>query len=200
MSETLPQIYLARHGETAWSAAGRHTGQTDLPLTDQGERNARQIGERLQGLHFTRVFASPLQRARRTGELAGFGAVLEVDPELVEWNYGDYEGKRTTEIHQERPGWSLFRDGCPNGETVAAIGVRADRVIARLRAVSGNVLLFAHGHILRVLAVRWLELPVEDGRLFLLGTATLSMLGYDHNWDEPVVRLWNDDSHLHLPV
>lgn len=199
MSEALPQIYLARHGETEWSASGRHTGRTDLPLTEQGERNARQIGERLQGLHFTRVLTSPLRRARRTAELAGFGAVLEVDPELVEWNYGDYEGRRTAEIHQERPGWSLFRDGCPNGETVAAIGARADRVIARLRALSGNVLLFAHGHILRVLAVRWLGLPVEDGRLFLLSTATLSILGYDHDRDEPVVRLWNDSSHLKLP-
>ncbi len=200
MSDALPQIYLARHGETEWSASGRHTGRTDLPLTEQGERNARQIGERLQGLHFTQVLTSPLRRARRTAELAGFGAALEVDPELVEWNYGDYEGRRTTEIHQERPGWSLFRDGCPNGETVAAIGARADRVIARLRALSGNVLIFAHGHILRVLAVRWLGLPVGDGRLFLLSTAALSILGYDHDRDEPVVRLWNDSSHLKIPI
>ncbi len=200
MSEALPQIYLVRHGETEWSASGRHTGLTDLPLTESGERNARQIGERLKGLHFARVLTSPLQRARRTGELAGFGSVLEVDPEFVEWNYGAYEGKRTAEIDRDRPGWSLFRDGCPGGESVAAIGARADRVIGRLRAVPGNVLVFAHGHILRVLAVRWLGLPVEDGRLLLLGTATLSILGYDHSRDEPVIRLWNDASHLKAPV
>jgi probable phosphoglycerate mutase len=196
MSEALPQIYLVRHGETEWSASGRHTGLTDLPLTEAGERNARQIGEPLKGLHFARVFTSPLERARRTGELAGFGSVLEVDRELVEWNYGEYEGKRTAEIDRDRPGWSLFRDGCPGGETVAAIGARADRVVGRLRAIPGNVLLFAHGHILRVLAVRWLGLPVEAGRLLLLGTATVSILGYDHNRDEPVVRLWNNASHL----
>jgi probable phosphoglycerate mutase len=200
MSDLLPQIYLARHGETEWSASGRHTGRTDVPLTDAGERNARQLGVRLKGLSFAQVLASPLQRARRTAELAGFGAVLQVDPDLMEWDYGDYEGKRTAEIHQERPGWSLFRDGCPNGETIAAIGARADRVIARLHAVPGNVLLFAHGHILRVLAVRWLGLPVEDGRFLLLGTAALSILGYDHNRDEPVIRLWNDDSHLKMSI
>lgn len=196
MSDKFPQIYLARHGETEWSLSGQHTGRTDIPLTQHGERNARNLGERLRGLHFAQVWTSPLQRAKRTCELAGFGAQAQTDADLMEWDYGDYEGLRTADIRKTRPDWYLFRDGCPNGETVAAIGARADRIIARLRTVPGNVLLFAHGHILRVLAVRWLGLPVADGRLLLLSTATLSILGYDHNRDEPVIRLWNEDSHL----
>jgi probable phosphoglycerate mutase len=193
---TLPSIYLARHGETLWSTTGQHTGRTDIPLTERGEQNARRLGERLKGITFARVLSSPLQRARRTAELAGFGAALEMDPDLMEWNYGDYEGRRTADIHRERPGWNLFRDGCPNGENAEQVGVRADRVIARLRQEAGNVLLFAHGHILRVLAARWLGLPPADARFFLLGTAALSILGYEHNrLDEPVIRLWNDDRH-----
>src|SRR5438552_74358 len=137
MSQPLPVAYLARHGETAWSVTGQHTGRTDLPLTERGERNARSLGERLRGLTFTRVFTSPLQRARRTCELASFGDVAVVDPDLVEWNYGDYEGKTTAEIRQSRPDWKLFRDGCPGGESLAEVGARADRVIARLRALDG---------------------------------------------------------------
>src|SRR4051794_26613509 len=176
MSEPLPAVYLARHGETAWTVSGQHTGLTALPRAARGERNARRLGERLKGLTFTRVFTSPLQRAARTCELAGFGAVAEVDPDLVEWNYGAYEGRRSAEIRQERPDWKLFRDGCPGGETVADVGARADRVISRLRPLDGNVLLFSSGHILRVLAARWLGLEPAAGRFFLLSTATLSML------------------------
>jgi probable phosphoglycerate mutase len=196
MSDQFPKIYLARHGETEWSLSGQHTGRTDIPLTERGERNARSLGERLQGTHFTRVLTSPLQRAKRTCELAGFGKQAESDRELVEWDYGEYEGRRTADIRKERPGWYLFRDGCPGGETLDAVGARADRVLTRLRAAGGDVLLFSHGHFLRVLGARWLGLPVSDARLLLLTTASLSILGYEHNLEEPVLRLWNDDRHV----
>ena len=197
MSETLPNIYLARHGETAWSLSGQHTGLTDLPLTERGERNARQLGERLKGLAFTKVFTSPLQRAARTCELAGFGAGTEIDRDLLEWNYGEYEGRRTAEILAERPDWQLFRDGCPGGESPDQIGARADRVVSRLRAIQGDVLLFSSGHFLRVLAARWLGLEPAGGRYFLLSTASLGMLAYEHNnLSEPVIRLWNDTRHV----
>jgi broad specificity phosphatase PhoE len=196
MSEALPVIYLARHGETAWSLSGQHTGLTDLPLTERGERNASRLGERLRGLTFARVFTSPLQRAARTCELAGFGTVAEVDGDLLEWNYGDYEGRRTVEIHAERPDWQLFRDGCPGGESPDQIGARADRVVRRVRAVQGDVLLFSSGHFLRVFAARWLGLEPAGGRYFLLSTASLSALGYEHNLSEPVIRLWNETHHV----
>jgi broad specificity phosphatase PhoE len=196
MSESLPRVYLARHGETAWTLTGQHTGLSDIPLTERGERNARRLGERLRGLTFARVFTSPLQRARRTCELAGFGAIAEVDPELVEWNYGAYDGRKTEEIRKERPDWQLFRDGCPGGESVATISARADRVVARVRTVTGDVLLFSSGHFLRVLAVRWCGLEASAGRCFNLSTATLSMLGYEHTRQEPVVQLWNDGRHV----
>jgi probable phosphoglycerate mutase len=197
MSETLPIIYVARHGETAWSLSGQHTGLTDLPLTERGEGNARRLGERLKGLTFTKVFTSPLQRAARTCELAGFGAGAEVDRDLLEWNYGNYEGRRTAEILAERPGWQLFRDGCPGGESPDQIGARADRVVNRLRAARGDVLLFSSGHFLRVLAARWLGLEPGSGRYFLLSTASLGMLAYEHNHlSEPVIRLWNDTRHV----
>lgn len=195
MSEPLPVVYLARHGETAWSLSGQHTGRTDLPLTERGEHNARQLGLRLRGLSFTRVYTSPLQRAVRTCELAGFGAVAQRDPDLVEWNYGDYEGRRTPEILATRPGWDLFRDGCPGGESADDLGLRADRVVARIRAGTGNVLLFSSAHILRVVAARWLGLPPAGGGLLYLATASVSVLGYEHNRDEPVIRLWNDAQH-----
>jgi broad specificity phosphatase PhoE len=159
MSASLPEIYLARHGETAWTVSRQHTGRTDLPLLPQGALDALQLAQQLKGMTFTKVLVSPLARARRTSELAGFGDMAEVDPELHEWEYGEYEGRRTADIRQERPGWFLFRDGCPGGESVAAIGTRADRVIARLRSIDGDVLLFSHGHFLRVLAARWLGLP-----------------------------------------
>ena len=192
MSEPYPVIYLARHGETAWSLSGQHTGLTDLPLTKDGEDAARRLGKRLKGLSVTKVFTSPLQRAARTCELAGFGAVAQFDPDLVEWNYGKYEGLRTSEIQRTRPDWKLFRDGCPGGETLDQIGTRADRVVNRVRALNGNVLLFSSGHFLRVLAARWLRLEPAAGRYFVLGTASLSALGYEHDISEPVVQLWNE--------
>ncbi len=196
MSQPLPSVYLARHGETEWTVTGQHTGLTDIPLTERGERNARALGDRLKGLTFAHVFTSPLQRARRTCELAGFGDRAVVDPDLVEWNYGEYEGLTTAEILKKRPDWKLFRDGCPGGESVAEVGARADRVVGRLRALDGDVLLFSSSHFLRVLAARWLGLEASYGRLFYLGTATLSVLGYDHGKDEPVLRLWNDARHV----
>src|SRR5271165_465397 len=194
--ESLPQIYLARHGETAWSVSGQHTGRTDLPLTAQGEQNARRLGERLAGLQPARVVTSPLERARRTCELAGFGPVANIDPDLVEWDYGAYEGKTPAEIRRERPGWEIFRDGCPGGESLAQVSVRADRVVARLRAIGPNVLVFSSGHLLRVLGARWLGLDGALGRYFFLDTAALSILGYQRDLTEPVIRLWNDCRHL----
>ncbi len=196
MSEVLPEIYLARHGNTAWTVSGQHTGLTDLPLTPAGERNARRLGERLKGMTFAKVFTSPLQRAARTCELAGFGSAAETDPDLVEWNYGQYEGLRSAEILRDRPDWDLFRDGCPGGESPAQIGERADRVVQRLRAVPGNVLLFSSGHFIRVLTARWLGLDPDTGRYFLLSPASLSALSYEHNLSNPVIRLWNDDHHV----
>ena len=196
MSTSLPEIYLARHGETAWTISRQHTGLTDIPLLRQGEEDAIQLAHRLKGLAFAKVLVSPLGRARRTCEMAGFGDKAEVDPELHVWDYGDYEGRRTADIRQERPGWYLFRDGCPGGESIAAIGARADRVIARLRTIDGNLLLFSHGHFLRVLTARWLGLPAGDARLFVLSTAALSMLGYEHTLEEPAILLWNDNCHV----
>jgi broad specificity phosphatase PhoE len=192
MDAALPNVCLARHGETAWSITGQHTGLTDLPLTEQGERNARQLGERLSGQMFGRVFTSPLKRATATCELAGFGAAAEVDRLLVEWNYGKYEGRTSAEIRRERPDWELFRDGCPGGETPHDVNRRADRVIERIRAGGDNVLLFSSGHFLRVLAARWLNCEASLGQHLLLGTASLSVLGYEHDLFHPVIRLWND--------
>jgi len=196
MSKGLPVIYLARHGETVWSLSGQHTGLTDLPLTERGERNARALGERLTGLTFAKVLTSPLQRVARTCALAGFEGVAEVDRDLREWNYGDYEGRTSAEIHAQRPDWQLFRDGCPGGESPQDVGARADRVVRRVRALQGDVLLFSSGHFLRTLTVRWLGLEPAGGRLLLLGTAALSALSYEHNLSEPVIRLWNDTRHV----
>jgi broad specificity phosphatase PhoE len=196
MSESLPEIYLARHGETAWTLSHQHTGRTDIPLTERGERNARSLGQRLRGTTFGKVFTSSLVRATRTAELAGFGSVALADPDLMEWDYGRYDGTTTAEIRKENPDWSLFRDGCPGGESVAAVAARADRVIARLRGLDGRVLLFGHSHFFRVLAARWLGLIPADGRLYYLSTASLSILGYEHSLDDPVIRLWNDDRHV----
>jgi probable phosphoglycerate mutase len=192
MSEPLPEVYLARHGETAWSLTGQHTGRTDLPLTERGERNARRLGKRLAGLAFATVFTSPLQRAARTCELAGFRPVAEVDPDLVEWNYGDYEGLQTAQIQAQRPGWQLFRDGCPGGDSPGQVGRRADRVVRRLRETQGKVLVFSSGHFLRVLAARWLGLEPAAGKYFMLRTASLSGLGYEHNLSLPVIEFWDD--------
>lgn len=195
MSE-LPAVYLARHGETAWSLTGQHTGLTDLPLTERGERNARALRERLRGLNFEKVFTSPLQRAARTCELAGFGAAAETDHDLVEWDYGQYEGRRTAEIHAQRPQWDLFRDGCPGGESPGQVAARADNVLSRVRAVRANVLLFSSGHFLRVLAARWLSLESAAGRYLFLSTASLSALAYENNLSQPVIKLWNDTRHV----
>jgi probable phosphoglycerate mutase len=197
MSEALPEVYLARHGNTAWTVTGQHTGLTNLPLTPNGEINAGRLGERLKGMTFAKVFTSPLQRASRTAELAGFGAVAETDPDLVEWNYGQYEGLTSAQILAQRPDWQLFRDGCPGGESPAQISERADRVVKRIRAVSGDVLIFSSGHFIRVLTARWLGIgPGTAGKYFLLNPASLSALTYEHNLSQPVIRLWNDDHHV----
>jgi probable phosphoglycerate mutase len=196
MKQQLPVIYLARHGETAWTISGQHTSLTDLPLTERGERNARSLENRLKGLTFAKVYTSPLQRVRRTCELAGFGGVAEVDPDLTEWHYGDFEGLTTADIRKEHPDWQLFRDGGPGGERPGDVAVRADRLIARVRAVGRDVLLFSSGHFLRVMAARWIGLEAAAGRLLFLGTATLSALGYEHGPDQPVLRLWNDSRHV----
>jgi broad specificity phosphatase PhoE len=190
--DRLPVVVLARHGETEWSRTGQHTGRTDLPLTARGEDDARRLGERLRGRSFARAYTSPLQRASRTCALAGFEGVAEVDPDLVEWDYGKYEGLRTDEIRAERPGWTVFRDGCPDGESPEDVAVRADRFIARVREASGDVLVFSSAHFLRMLTARWLGLPPSAGALWILGTASLSALGYDHDRSEPVIRLWNE--------
>ncbi len=197
MSGTLPALYIARHGNTAWTHTGQHTGLTDLPLTSDGERNAVRLGERMKGMKFAKVFTSPLQRASRTCELSGFGAGAETDPDLVEWNYGKYEGLTSAQILEQRPDWDLFRDGVPGGESLEQIGERADRVVERVRRVTGDVLLFSSGHFIRVLTARWLGLgPGVGGRYFLLSPASLSALSYEHNLSRPVIRLWNDDHHV----
>ncbi len=190
----LNELWLARHGETAWSRSGRHTGRTDVPLTAEGERQAVALGERLRGIHFALVLASPLQRARRTAELAGVGAALQLDEDLMEVDYGDYEGRTTGEIRRMRPDWDLWRDGCPGGETIAQAAARAERVLARARAADGPVLLVGHGHLTRTLASRALTLGPEHGRHLALDPAGLSIVGREHV--APALRLWNDASHL----
>jgi len=197
MTEKVPVVYIARHGNTAWTHSGQHTGLTDLPLTPDGERNALRLGERLKGMTFAKVFTSPLQRASRTCELAGFGAAAETNPDLVEWNYGKYEGLTSAQILQQHPNWDLFRDGAPGGESPAEIGDRADRVIERIRHVADDVILFSSGHFIRVFTARWLGLsPGAGGRYFLLNPASLSAVSYEHNLSRPVIRLWNDDHHV----
>ena len=197
MSKYLPIVYLARHGETEWSLTGQHTGLTDLPLTENGERVALRLGERLKELSPAKVFTSPLRRASRTCELAGFGAIAEIDPDLVEWNYGEYEGRRTADIRLERPGWQLFRDGCPGGESPSQVSARASRVVARVRKVEGDIVLFSSGHFIRVLAARWIGAePTVHASAFMLSTASLSALGYENDLSRPVIRLWNDTNHV----
>ncbi|TPM84802.1 histidine phosphatase family protein [Mesorhizobium sp. B2-3-3] len=191
MSSALPQIHLVRHGETAWSLSGQHTGRTDMPLTPAGEAAARALADRLNGLSFSAVWSSPSQRAFNTSGLAGFGARSVKMDDLQEWDYGAYEGRTTKEILAERPGWNVFRDGCPQGETAADVGVRADRIVDRLRQASADILIFSSAHFLRVLVARWLGLQPEGGALFVLDTASISVLGYEHDLGEPVVRKWN---------
>jgi broad specificity phosphatase PhoE len=191
MSSVLPEIYLVRHGETEWSASGKHTGRTDMPLTVAGEAAARGVADRLKGLSFSAVWSSPSQRAFNTCVLAGFGAAGVKKDDLAEWDYGSYEGLTTRQILAERPGWNVFRDGCPGGEAAANVGARADAIVGQLREVDGSVLLFSSAHFLRVLTARWLGLPPEDGALLVLDTASLSILGYEHDLSEPVIRRWN---------
>ncbi|CAN7220928.1 histidine phosphatase family protein [Phyllobacterium sp. LjRoot231] len=191
MSNALPEIYLVRHGETEWSASGRHTGRTDIPLTPAGEEAARQIADRLAGLTFSAVWSSPSQRASKTCALAGFGSQAITKAELAEWDYGAYEGLTTKQILAERPGWRLFRDGCPQGELASDVGARADLIVRQLRQTDGTVLVFSSSHFLRVLAARWLGLPPEAGALFVLDTTSINILGYEHDLTEPVIRRWN---------
>lgn len=189
-------LYLIRHGETEWSLSGRHTGRTELALTMRGEDAARALGERLREIDLARVLTSPRLRARRTCELTGLDAAAHTEPLLAEWDYGDYEGLTTAEIVRARPGWNVFRDGCPGGETPQQVSDRADELIARLRGLEGNSALFSHGHFGRVLAARWLGLPVAAGRYFLLSPASLSQLGYEHERrDQPALVLWNATAH-----
>lgn len=192
MNHSFPIAYLARHGETAWTLTGQHTGRTDLPLTERGEWNARRLGDRLVGMTFAQIFSSPLQRARRTCELAGFSGTAKIDDDLVEWNYGDYEGRTRTQILAERPDWNLFRDGCPGGESPEHIAARADRVVQRIRAAGGNVLLFSSGHILRVLATRWIETNITCAASLMLSTASLSTLTFEGTLTQPTIGLWNN--------
>ena len=187
-------IVLVRHGPTEWSVAGRHTGSTDLPLTEDGRTAAASLRERLAGYDFTLVLSSPLARARETAELAGLGDRAELDDDLREYDYGDYEGRTTADIREDRPDWFLWRDGVPGGETPDQVGERADRVIARALAADGDVALFAHGHILRALGARWIELPAAGAGRLTLGTAAVCELSEDH--DRHVIRLWNDTAHL----
>jgi broad specificity phosphatase PhoE len=189
MASTEQKVYVVRHGETAWSLSGQHTGVTDLPLTDNGRAVARRLKPILARESFSLVLTSPLGRARETCELAGLGSHAIVERDLMEWNYGEYEGLTAKQIRERNPGWLVFRDGCPGGETPEQVGARADRVIARVRAVPGDVALFAHGHIFRVLVARWIELPVSAGQHFLLDTATLNVLGYYR--ESPAVKIWN---------
>jgi probable phosphoglycerate mutase len=197
MMDKLPVVYIARHGNTAWTHSGQHTGLTDLPLAPDGERNAVRLRERLKGMSFARVFTSPSQRASRTCELAGFGTRAETDPDLVEWDYGKYEGLTSAQILQRNPNWDLFRDGAPEGESPSEVSERADRAIKRIRHVADDVLFFSSGHFIRVLAARWLNLgPGAVGRYFLLSPASLSAVSYEHNLSRPVIRFWNDDHHV----
>ena len=191
MSSPFPELYLVRHGETEWSRSGKHTGRTDIPLTEAGEAAARGVAGRLQGLSFAAVWSSPSLRARTTCALAGFGDGAVIKDDLAEWDYGAYEGITTKQILAERLGWQLFRDGCPQGEDAAQVGARADAVIGQFRQAAGTVLVFSSSHFLRVLAARWIGLPPEGGSRFVLDTASLSVLGYEHDLTEPVIRRWN---------
>jgi probable phosphoglycerate mutase len=192
MASALPRLYLARHGDTAWTDSHQHTGRTDLPLNERGQEHARRLGEVLRRISFDCVFTSPLQRAQATCKLAGFGEVAEVDQDLTEWDYGRFEGMTTSAIETERPGWELFRDGSPGGESPDDVAVRADRFIARAHARTGDVLAFSSGHIIRVIAARWLGLPAASGRIFYCDPASVGVLDFEHGeYDQPIVRRWN---------
>lgn len=192
MPTDLPRLFLARHGDTPWTVSGQHTGRTDVALNFQGEQNALQLGERLQQNSFVHVFTSPLQRATKTCQLAGYGDRAEANSDLFEWDYGEFEGKTTHEILKQRPGWELYRDGCPNGESSQNVAARAERFVARVREIKGDVLAFSSGHIIRMIAARWLGLPPIDGRFFYCRPASVGVLGYEHNsYNEPIIRAWN---------
>jgi broad specificity phosphatase PhoE len=192
MLSTLPKLYLARHGDTAWTDSHQHTGRTDLPLNERGEEHARQLGEQLRGFSFVRVFTSPLQRASKTCALAGFGGLAEVDSDLTEWDYGRWEGTHTSDVLKDRPGWELYRDGCPDGESPQDVAVRADRFIARVHGIGGDVLAFSSGHIIRMIAARWNGLAPADGRFFFCLPASVGVLGFEHeSREQPIIRLWN---------
>jgi broad specificity phosphatase PhoE len=198
MSSALPKLYLARHGDTAWTDSQQYTGRIDLPLNEHGVEHARQLGELLRGYSFVRVFTSPLQRVTKTCELAGCGALAEVDPDLIEWDYGRLEGKLTSDDLKDRPGWELFRDGCPEGESPQQVAARVDRFIAKVRDTSGDVLAFSSRHIIRMIAARWVGLPPAAGRIFFCRPASVSVLGFEQDrGDRPVIRLWNFGSQLH---
>ncbi len=189
----MPKLFLARHGDTAWTESHQHTGRTDVPLNTTGEDHARQLGERLAQYTFARVFTSPLQRASKTCELAGFGAISVVDSDLVEWDYGRFEGMLTEQIVSDQPGWELFRDGCPGGESPEDVAARADRFITRVQEINGNVLAFSSGHIIRMIAARWLGLPPSAGRFFYCQPASVGVLEFEHNnREEPILGLWNE--------
>jgi len=196
MATPFPIIVLARHGATEWSALGRHTGRTDIPLTADGERDGRLLAKRLAGFSFGQVLTSPLARARTTCEIAGYGDRAVLEPDLMEWDYGRYEGRTAAQIREEHPGWIVFNDGASGGESVAQAIERADRIVAKLRAAQENVLVFSHGHFLRLLTVRWLGMPTILGARMMLGTAAVCQLGYNHGLDEPSLHLWNDDRHI----
>jgi probable phosphoglycerate mutase len=192
LSSNLPRLFLARHGDTPWTESRKHTGLTDVPLNERGQQRAVQLGERLRRFSFTGVFTSPLQRASKTCDLAGFGAVAKLDSDLVEWDYGRFEGMLTREILEEWPGWELFRDGCPEGESPSDVAVRADRFIARVREIDGDTLAFSSGHIIRMIAARWLGLLPGAGRFFYCRPASVGVLGFEHSSaQEPIIGLWN---------
>jgi probable phosphoglycerate mutase len=196
MASSSPRLFLARHGDTAWSDTRRHTGRTDLPLNERGEEHARQLGEQLRRFEFARVFSSPLQRAAKTCALAGFGDVATIDADLIEWDYGKYEGTLTADVLRDRPGWEMFRDGCPGGENAADVAGRADRFIALVRGIDGDVLAFSSAHIIRMITARWVGLPPTAGRIFYCRPASIGVLTFEHNkHDEPIVGLWNYVAH-----
>jgi probable phosphoglycerate mutase len=192
MASALPTLYLARYGDTAWTESHQYAGRVDLPLNERGEEHARRLCERLWDVSFFRIFTSPLRRASKTCELAGYRDIAEVDSNLLEWDFGHYEGKRTVEIRKERPGWDLYRDGCPGGESAADVAARADRFIARVYGMVGDVLAFSSGHIIRMIAARWHGMAPAAGRVFYCRPASVGVLGFEHDRrDHPVVRLWN---------
>jgi broad specificity phosphatase PhoE len=191
----MPKLFVARHGDTAWTDSRQRTGRTDIPLNESGEERARLLGARLRRFSFVRVFTSPLRRASKTCELAGCGAAAEPDPDLVEWDYGRFEGMLTKNILKQQPGWELFRDGCPDGESPDDVASRAERFIARVRGIEGDVLAFSSAHIIRMIAARWLGLPPQTGRFFYCRPASVGVLGFEHkNRNEPIIGLWN-----HMP-